>query len=56
MDPLSQKANFYRINKNNILITYIDFFYENYMATLVAIATVHEKIQMMFPMKLLGQF
>ena len=29
------------------------FFYENYMATLVAMATIHEKIQMTFPMKLL---
>ena len=30
--------------------------YENYMANLVAMATVHEKIQMTFPIKLQSQF
>ena len=41
--------------KDNVLITYIKF-YENCMATLVAMATVHEKFQMTFPMKVLSQF
>ena len=53
--PFMKKANFYRNIKDNILIKYM-IFYENCMATLVAMATVHEKIQMAFPMKQLSQF
>ena len=37
------------------VITYLKF-YENCNATLVAMATVHEKFQMTFPMKVLSQF
>ena len=56
MDSVSSVANFYRgIIEDNVLID-IMFFYENYMATLVAMATVNEKIQMTFPMNLLIQF
>ena len=33
---------FYRNIKHNVLITYMKSFYENCMATLVAMATVHE--------------
>ena len=46
---------FHRNIKDNVLITYMKF-YENCMATLVAMATVHEKFQMTFPMKVLSQF
>ena len=35
---------------------HIRSFDENFMATLVAMATVHEKFQMAFPMKVLSQF
>ena len=42
--------------EDNVLITYMKFFYENCMASLVVMKTIHEKIQMTFPMKLLSQF
>ena len=44
-----------RIIKDNVLITYMKF-YENNMATLVAMATIYENIQITFPMKLLRQY
>ena len=46
---------FHRIFEDNVLIIFMKF-YENYMATLVVLAPVHEKIQMAFPLKLDSQF
>ena len=47
----------YFFKEDNVLITYMKFFfYKNCMASLVAMATVHEKIQMTFPMELLSHF
>ena len=50
-----EKLIFHSNIKDNVLNTYMKF-HENCMATLVAMATVHEKFQMTFPMKELSQF
>ena len=38
------------------MIYIYEVFYENCIATLVAMATVHEKFQMTFPIKVLSKF
>ena len=44
-EPLYARAfTFNRIIVDNVLITFMNF-YKNYMATLVAMATVHKKIK-----------
>ena len=48
---------FHRIFEDNVLITYVKFFfYENCMASVVAMTPIHEKIQMTIPVELLSQF
>ena len=55
--PFELSSYFYMIFGDNELITYMKFFFnENCMVTLVAMATIHEKIRMTFSVELLGQF
>ena len=55
-EPFELESQFLNRNiKDNVLITYMKI-YENCTTTLVAMATVHEKFQMTFPIKVLSQF